>query len=64
MQIMHAQNVGIGTLTPAFKLTVQTPKAAGSWALMHTGSVVRVGEYITADGVAEFGTRSPHTGRQ
>jgi hypothetical protein len=60
IQIMRAQNVGIGTLTPTYKLTVQTPKAAGSWGLMHSDSIVQVGDYISSTGIAEFGTRSAH----
>lgn len=59
-QTVCAQNVGIGTLTPAYKLTVQTPRAAGHWGLMHSDSVVYVGDYIASNGVAEFGTRSVH----
>jgi hypothetical protein len=58
--IMHAQNAGIGTLAPTYKLSVQTPTAVGSWGLMHSDSVVQVGDYISSTGVAEFGTRSAH----
>jgi Chaperone of endosialidase len=60
LQIIHAQNVGIGTTNPGFKLTVQTQKSAGNWGLMHTDSVVQVGDYISSNGIAEFGTRSAH----
>ena len=51
-------NVGIGTIHPQYKLTVQTP--GGNWGFMHTDSSVYIGSYIYSGSAAGFGTRSNH----
>ena len=54
-------NVGIGTITPTDRLTVQT--ASNSYGIVHTDGIVTVGSYIGA-GSGTFGgwlgTRSNH----
>ncbi|MBS1935926.1 MAG: hypothetical protein JST96_18145, partial [Bacteroidetes bacterium] len=59
-QFANAQNVGIGTLTPAYPLTLQTSGSLGSWGVMHTDGNVYLGSFIYQSGIAEFGTRSNH----
>ena len=49
-------NVGIGTITPANKLTVQT--SGSGYGLEHTNGVVRMGTYV--GGAGWFGTISNH----
>ena len=55
---LDAQNVGIGTVNPPYKVTVRT--IGNSWGLVHTDSTVTMGSFIYSDGRAEFGTRSNH----
>ncbi len=56
------QNVGIGTTTPLYKLTVQTP--GNSYGLVHTNGNIRLGTYtgnsILAPEGAWLGTLSGH----
>ena len=52
--------LGLGTVTPLYPLTLQTPPNISSWGLFHTDGTVQVGEYIGANAFAEFGTRSNH----
>jgi hypothetical protein len=53
-----SQNVGIGTTTPGYKLTVKTP--SNNWGFVHTDSIVTLGSYIYSGGMGGFGTRSNH----
>jgi len=55
----NAQNLGIGTTTPAYKLTVQSP--TNDWGFANTDGNVVLGSYIYSTGIAEFGTRSRHS---
>jgi hypothetical protein len=54
----NAQNIGIGTKTPAYPLTVQAP--TNGWGIAHTDGTVTIGSYIYSAGIGEFGTRSNH----
>ncbi|HLK29662.1 MAG TPA: hypothetical protein VKT28_13885 [Puia sp.] len=59
-QFANAQNVGIGTLTPAYALTLQTSGSTNNWGFMHTNGTTYLGSFIYSSGAAEFGTRSNH----
>jgi uncharacterized coiled-coil protein SlyX len=59
-QFACAQNVGIGTASPAYPLTLQTPANVDSWGFMHHNGNVFLGSFIYKGGIAEFGTRSNH----
>jgi hypothetical protein len=53
-------NVGIGTTTPAFRLTVKTPTS--SYGLVHTDGTITVGTFVGGStGGGWFGTRSNHS---
>lgn len=52
-----AQNIGIGTTTPADKLTVQT--GVNGYGVTHTNGTVTVGTYISS-GAGWLGTKSSH----
>jgi hypothetical protein len=54
---LAAQNVGIGTTTPADKLTVQT--LSSNFGLSHTDGTVTVGTYVSP-GFGWLGTKSNH----
>jgi hypothetical protein len=54
---LEAQNIGVGTTTPADKLTVQT--ATYNFGLSHTDGTVTVGTYI-GYGMGWLGTKSNH----
>jgi hypothetical protein len=57
----QAQNVGIGTINPPYKLTVQTPKTSNNWGFVQTDSNIVLGSFIyslTRGGIAEFGTQT------
>lgn len=54
---LAAQNVGIGTITPADKLTVQT--LTNTYGLTHTDGSITVGSYIGL-GSGWLGTKSNH----
>lgn len=54
----NGQNVGIGTNTPAYKLTIQTGNGYG---LVHTNGTVSVGTYVdNFSGAGWYGTVSNH----
>jgi hypothetical protein len=55
--ITFAQNVGIGTTSPADKLTVQT--GVNGYGVTHTNGTVTVGTYITGAG-GWYGTKTAH----
>ena len=55
--LSFSQNVGIGTATPADKLTVKT--ASGNFGVSHTDGTVTVGSYISS-GIGWLGTKSNH----
>jgi len=60
-QLLNAQNVGIGTTTPAYKLTVQTQ--TNQFGLVHTDGGVTLASYIgTFQGALGgwLGTRTNH----
>jgi len=57
MAISDAGNVGIGTISPISKLTLQT--ASGNYGLTHTDGTTTVGSYINGTG-GWLGTRSNH----
>jgi len=52
--------IGMGTNSPAYPLTLQTPSNVNSWGFMHTNGTVFLGSFLYNTGVAEFGTRSKH----
>jgi hypothetical protein len=56
-QVTHAQNVGIGTTTPADKLSVQTPTQ--TFGVTHTDGNITVGTYV-GNGYGWLGTKSNH----
>jgi Chaperone of endosialidase len=56
-QLTQAQNVGIGTTTPADKLSVQT--ATQSFGVTHTDGLITVGTYV-GNGFGWLGTKSNH----
>ncbi len=53
----YGQNVGIGTPTPADKLSVET--TVQGYGITHTYGAVKVGTYLTSLN-AQFGTKSNH----
>ncbi|MFI5135497.1 MAG: hypothetical protein ACHQD9_06565, partial [Chitinophagales bacterium] len=57
MTLLLNGNVGIGTINPSTKLTVQT--ADGSYGIIHTNGTVSVGTYVGNNG-GWFGTESNH----
>jgi hypothetical protein len=57
MAITDAGNVGMGTISPLSKLTLQT--ATGNYGLTHTDGTTTVGSYVNATG-GWLGTRSNH----
>jgi uncharacterized coiled-coil protein SlyX len=57
VQSVKAQNVGIGTTTPANKLTVQT--ASNTYGITHTDGTIIVGSYVGSGG-GWLGTKSGH----
>ena len=51
--------VGIGTTTPAYKLTVNP--GLNNWGMLHTDGTITLGSYINSTSAfGEFGTRSNH----
>lgn len=52
-------NVGIGTTTPASKLTVRTTSAFAAYGIEHTDGTVRLSTFLDASG-GWLGTRSNH----
>ena len=56
--LLQNGNFGIGTLTPAEKLTVQT--ASGNFGLLQTDGTVSVGTYLNDAFGGSFGTKSNH----
>ena len=54
----NAQNVGIGTDTPFYKLTIKTQP--NNWGIVHTDGNVSIGSFIYSSGIGEIGTRSNH----
>jgi len=59
LNVTTAGRVGIGTLAPAEKLTVQT--ATGNYGLTHTDGTVTVGSFVGGStGGGWFGTKSNH----
>jgi hypothetical protein len=57
MTLLLNGNVGIGTVNPSTKLTVQTGDA--SYGIIHTNGTVSVGTYVGSNG-GWFGTESNH----
>jgi len=57
MTLLLNGNVGIGTINPSTKLTVQT--ADGSYGIIHTNGTVSVGTYVGDNG-GWFGTATNH----
>ena len=56
---LNVGKVGIGTTTPAHKLTVKT--ASSSFGLVHSNGFVEMGTYVnTLSGVGSFGTHTNH----
>jgi hypothetical protein len=56
-QMLCAQNVGIGTLIPQDRLSVQT--GSNNYGMTHTDGTVVVGTYV-GNGVGWFGTKTNH----
>lgn len=56
--IIFSQNVGIGTISPVDKLTVQT--TGSNYGITHTDGVVRLSTYIGASGAGWLGTATNH----
>ncbi len=52
-------NVGIGTVSPATRLTVSTPGAFGDYGIEHTNGTVRLSTYLNSTG-GWIGTVSNH----
>jgi hypothetical protein len=57
-QVAHAQNVGIGTTTPADKLSVQT--TTQSFGVTHTDGTITVGTFVGGN-YGWLGTKSNHS---
>lgn len=60
MTIDAGGRVGIGTTTPAAKLTVRTTGAFSAYGIEHTDGTVRLSTYLDAGFGAWLGTRSAH----
>jgi hypothetical protein len=60
LMISDAGRVGIGTTTPAAKLTVRTTGAFSAYGIEHTDGDVRLSTYLDAGYGAWLGTRSAH----
>lgn len=60
MTVTTGGRVGIGTTTPAAKLTVQTTGALSAYGLEHTDGTVRLSTYLDSAYGAWLGTRSAH----
>jgi hypothetical protein len=55
--VTQEQNVGIGTIAPSEKLTIET--ASSNYGLLHTAGDMEVGSYIDENGCF-YGTKSDH----
>jgi hypothetical protein len=60
LTVTTGNKVGIGTTTPAAKLTVRTTGAFSAYGIEHTDGDVRLSTYLDAGYGAWFGTRSTH----
>lgn len=60
MTVTTGSRVGIGTTTPASKLTVRTTGAFSAYGIEHTDGDVRLSTYLDAGYGAWLGTRSAH----
>ena len=60
LTVTTGNKVGIGTTTPAAKLTVRTTGAFSAYGIEHTDGDVRLSTYLDAGYGAWLGTRSAH----